>query len=430
MTYQETLAFLLEQLPMYQQVGRSAVKKNLTNIRSLCDHLNNPHQKFLSLHIAGTNGKGSSAHMLAAILQTAGYKTGLYTSPHLKDFTERIRVDGIPIPTDKVAQFVEQNQEYLTHLRPSFFEMTVAMAFKYFAEEQVDIAVVEVGLGGRLDSTNILTPLLSLITNIGLDHTDMLGDTLAEIAYEKAGIIKSGIPVVVGSYHEQTLPVFKKKAQQKGSSLLLAFEDYRVVRQKIDTDYQYLSVYYQEELLYSDIKLSLLGNYQQYNLVGVLASVSQLANQGFAITEQHIRSGLQAVQNLTGLKGRWQLLGNNPTVVADTGHNLEAFEELIRQIDQYSYRKLKMVLGFVQGKDLQKLFALLPVSAKYYFCLADIPRAMPLNQVVEVAQEYQLDFEMIADVNQALQVAEYQATPEDFIFVGGSTFVVAELDIV
>ncbi|MGB3584957.1 MAG: folylpolyglutamate synthase/dihydrofolate synthase family protein, partial [Tunicatimonas sp.] len=393
-------------------------------------HLANPQQKFLSLHIAGTNGKGSSAHMLAAILQTAGYKTGLYTSPHLKDFTERIRINGNTIPRSEVVQFVEDNQDYLISLQPSFFEMTVAMAFDHFAKEQVDIAVVEVGLGGRLDSTNILTPLLSLITNIGLDHTDMLGETLPEIAFEKAGIIKPGIPVVVGSYHEQTLPVFEKKAQQENSSLLLAFQNYRVVEQKIDSNYQYLSVYYQRELLYRDIKLSLLGNYQQFNLIGVLASIDQLVKLDFAITEHHIRSGLQAVQTLTGLKGRWQIVSNNPTMVADTGHNTEAFEELIRQINQQPYRKLRMVLGFVQGKDLQQIFALLPASAKYYFCQADIPRAMPLTQVAEVAQEYQLDFEVIADVNHAWQVAKAQSASDDFIFVGGSTFVVAELDII
>ncbi|WKN43652.1 bifunctional folylpolyglutamate synthase/dihydrofolate synthase [Tunicatimonas pelagia] len=429
MTYQDTLTFLLEQLPIYQRVGRSAMKKDLTNIRALSEHLENPHHKFTALHIAGTNGKGSSAHMLAAILQSAGYKTGLYTSPHLKDFTERIRIDGKPIPRSAVVQFVEYNQAYLASLQPSFFEMTVAMAFDYFAREQVDIAVVEVGLGGRLDSTNILTPLLSLITNIGLDHTDMLGDTLAKIAYEKAGIIKPGIPVVVGSYHPETLPVFKSKAQQEDSPLLLAFEEYRVVRQKVDANYQYFSVYHQEKLIYPEMKLALLGSYQQYNLVGVLASVNQLLTHGFTISEQHLRAGLQAVSNLTGLKGRWQVLGSNPTVVADTGHNREALEEIVRQISQHLYRNLRMVLGFVQEKDLNIIFRLLPTSAKYYFCQPDIPRAMPLSQVVEAAQQYQLDFEVVSDVNQALRAAQTQSASDDFIFVGGSTFVVAELEI-
>ncbi|MEO0333378.1 MAG: Mur ligase family protein, partial [Bacteroidota bacterium] len=291
------------------------------------------------------------------------------------------------------------------------------------------IAVVEVGLGGRLDSTNILTPLSSLITNIGLDHTDMLGETLAEIAYEKAGIIKTGIPVVVGSYQSETLPVFQKKANEAKSPIIKAYQNYRVELERRDGHYQYVSIYYQSELLYSEIKLSLLGNYQRQNLSGVLASIDQLNSQGFSITEQHIRAGLQAVQTLTSLKGRWQILKQQPTVVADTGHNREAFEELIKQIEQNPYERLHMVLGFVEGKDLKKLAELFPTSAKYYFCQPNIPRAMPLERVVEIAQQHQLDFEVITDVNQALRAAQETAAAEDFIFVGGSTFVVAELEI-
>ncbi len=429
MTYQEALAFLLEHLPMYQRVGGTALKKDLTNIQILCRHLGDPHQEFSSLHIAGTNGKGSSAHMLAAILQSAGYKTGLYTSPHLKDFTERIRINGQPIPPLRVVQFVEEYQEFLASLGPSFFEMTVAMAFDYFSQEKVDIAVVEVGLGGRLDSTNILTPLLSLITNIGLDHTDMLGETLAEIAYEKAGIIKPDIPVVVGSYQAETLPIFQKKANKEKSPITLAYQNYQIECIQKDTHYQYVSVYRHSELLYSDVELSLLGNYQLQNLPGVLASVDQLNSQGFSISEQHIRAGLQAVQTLTGLKGRWQILGHSPTVVADTGHNQEAFEELIKQIEQNPHKQLLMVLGFVEGKDVKKLADLLPASAKYYFCQPNIPRAMSLDKVVKIAEQHQLDFEVVTNVNQALHTAQEQASAEDFIFVGGSTFVVAELEI-
>ncbi|MEM9832702.1 MAG: folylpolyglutamate synthase/dihydrofolate synthase family protein [Bacteroidota bacterium] len=428
MTYQQALTFLLEQLPMYQRVGGAAMKKDLTNIQKLSEYLNDPHQEFSALHIAGTNGKGSSAHMLAAILQSAGYKTGLYTSPHLKDFTERIRIDGQPIPQWGVVQFVAKHQEYLASLKPSFFEMTVAMAFDYFAQEKVDIAVVEVGLGGRLDSTNILIPRLSLITNIGLDHTDMLGETLAEIAYEKAGIIKPGTPVVVGSYQPETLPVFQEKARQEKSPVILAYRDYRVELEKKDRHHQYVSIHCQDKLLHSEVKLSLLGNYQRQNLLGVLASVDRLNEQGFSIAESHIRAGLQAVQSLTGLKGRWQVLGHKPTVVADTGHNQEAFEELLKQIDQNQYEKLRMVLGFVQGKDVKKLVELLPASARYYFCQPNIPRAMPLANVIEIAQQYRLDFEAITNVSQALQAAEKQASADDFIFVGGSTFVVAELE--
>lgn len=415
---------------MYQRVGHAAIKKDLTNIRQLSEHVGNPQQDFPSLHIAGTNGKGSSAHMLSAVLQSAGYKTGLYTSPHLKDFTERIRIDGQPILSQAVEQFVSSNYEYLIELQPSFFEITVAMAFSYFAKEQVDIAVVEVGLGGRLDSTNIINPLLSLITNIGLDHTDMLGDTLAEIAYEKAGIIKPGVPVIIGSYQEETLPVFQQKAQQENSPLVPSFQDYRVVRQKQDDNYQYLSVYYHDKLRYPDMKLSLLGNYQQHNLVGVLACVDQLVARGCNITEQHIRAGLKAVQNLTGLTGRWQVLGTAPKVVVDTGHNTEAFQEIISQINRHTFQKLRMILGFVQGKDLKKIFSLLPVSATYYFCQPDIPRAMPLGQVIEIAQQYQLDFKAIPPVDQAWQMAKQQAASDDFIFIGGSTFVVAELEMI
>ncbi len=428
MTYSEALTFLLEQLPMYQRVGSSAFKKDLTNTKELCRYLGNPESKFKSIHVAGTNGKGSSAHLLAAILIEAGYKTGLYTSPHLKDFSERIRVNGQPVSKEAIINFVQNCQQFLSELKPSFFEMSVGLAFKQFAEEAVDIAVIEVGLGGRLDSTNVITPVVSLITNIGYDHTDMLGETLPEIAAEKAGIIKPGVPVVIGNYTAETLPVFEQKANERNSPITLAQNQYRIKMEIMTEQFQQLSVYENGILRFSDLKLSLTGSYQLQNLPGVLATINDLRRQGFEITDDHIRKGLQSVQKLTGLKGRWQLLGENPTIIADTGHNLEAFREIWSQISGYKYQQLHLVLGFVQGKAVEKILTLFPKDSLFYFCKPSVPRGLELEELVSIAEVYQLKYHIIPAVNDALKKARELAQKNDIIFVGGSTFVVAELD--
>nr|WKN36402.1 bifunctional folylpolyglutamate synthase/dihydrofolate synthase [Tunicatimonas sp. TK19036] len=428
MTYQEALDFLYQQLPMYQRVGAAAFKKDLNNTRDLCTYLGEPQTKFKSIHVAGTNGKGSSSHMLAAVFQAAGYKTGLYTSPHLKDFSERIRINGQPIPQQNVLAFVQQHRAFLENLKPSFFEMTVGMAFDYFAQEEVDIAIIEVGLGGRLDSTNVIYPLVSLITNIGLDHTDMLGNTLAEIAGEKAGIIKPEVPVVIGSYTAETRPVFQQKAQEMKSPITWASEEYQVTGIAQTSGYQRFSVVRQGVSFLENLDVSLLGSYQIQNLPGVLATINCLPDSQFLITDQAIRSGLGAVQQLTGLKGRWQVLRENPQVVADTGHNKEAFVEIVRQLSGYTYRTLHMVIGLVQGKAVDQIFSLFPQDAHYYFCQPDIPRALPIEDLERQAKSFGFSYQIIRDVNQAYRAALQNAQPDDFIYVGGSTFVVAELE--
>ena len=428
MTYSEAISFLFEQLPMYQRVGASAYKKDLTNTLKLCKHLGNPESNFKSVHVAGTNGKGSSAHMLASVLIAAGYKTGLYTSPHLKDFCERIKVNGQPISQDAVVDFVQYNHKYLSKLKPSFFEMTVGLAFKQFDDAEVDIAVIEVGLGGRLDSTNVITPEVSLITNIGYDHTDMLGETLAKIAAEKAGIIKSGIPVVIGNYTAETLPVFEQKASQQKSTMILTQEQYEVKLEARTGQYQCISVHEKGKLRFTNLKLSLTGAYQLQNLPGVLGTINYLKHQGYTITDENIQQGLKAVQKYTGLKGRWQLLENNPTVVADTGHNSEAFRAIVSQIVSYEFQELHLVLGFVQGKAVEEILALIPNDAYFYFCKPAVPRGMDVNELAVIADKLQINYQTIPSVNKALQTAKERASENDFIFVGGSSFVVAELD--
>ncbi|MEQ9438577.1 MAG: folylpolyglutamate synthase/dihydrofolate synthase family protein [Cyclobacteriaceae bacterium] len=428
MTYQEALEFLYQQLPMYQRVGAAAFKKDLTNTHALCTHLGEPQTKFETLHVAGTNGKGSSAHMLAAVLQASGYKTGLYTSPHLKDFSERIRVNGEPVPQENVLEFVQQHRLFMEALKPSFFEMTVGMAFHYFAQEKVDIAVIEVGLGGRLDSTNVIHPLVSLITNIGLDHTDMLGNTLAEIAGEKAGIIKPEVPVVIGTYQAETFPVFQQKAKEQNSPLCLATEKYQARLSGRTSHNQQVMVSSNQKPLLADLELSLPGAYQLQNIPGVLAALDYLPKEKFLVTEESIRKGLASVQQRTGLKGRWQVLGERPTVVADTGHNEEAFVAIVRQLTQQPYRELHMVIGLVQGKAVGRILSLFPQDAHYYFCQPQIPRALPVETLAAQAEEFQFSYQIIPDVNLAYQAAKQAAQQDDFIFIGGSTFVVAELD--
>tara|TARA_R110000823_G_scaffold295431_1_gene414633 strand:- start:114566 stop:115795 length:1230 start_codon:yes stop_codon:yes gene_type:complete len=405
--YQQTLDYLFSALPMYQRVGNVAFKKDLTNTIKLCEAVNNPQHKFKSVHVAGTNGKGSSSHMLASVFQSAGYKVGLYTSPHLKSFTERIRINGQPIPEQYVVDFVARIQPTIDEIHPSFFEMTVAMAFDYFAEEQVDIAIIEVGLGGRLDSTNIITPELSLITNIGFDHMDMLGNTLQEIAFEKAGVIKRNIPVVIGESQNETTSVFTKKAKEMNSELVFAD---------------------QEPLNTSEYSLDLPGAYQAKNIKGVLASVNVLRNKGWKISEEALAHGLANVRTQTGLKGRWQILSEAPLTVCDTGHNKEAFDYIIPQIESCSFEKLYMVLGFVNDKKLDTLIPRLPAQAEFIFCEAKVPRAMKLERIEELVSPYGLKADFVQDVNEAIALAKSKATKNDMIYIGGSTFVVAEIE--
>ncbi|CAM4321758.1 bifunctional folylpolyglutamate synthase/dihydrofolate synthase [Zobellia nedashkovskayae] len=402
MTYKETLDWMFTQLPMYQQKGKQAYNAKLDGIRNFANYLGNPENKFKSIHVGGTNGKGSSSHMLASILQEAGYKVGLYTSPHLKDFRERIRVNGNCVDENFVIEFIANNQSFFESHHLSFFEMTVGMAFDYFAKEKVDIAIVEVGLGGRLDSTNIITPEVSLITNIGFDHVDMLGDTLPKIAFEKAGIIKEGIPVVVSEFQAETAETFQDVAQSKNAKLIYA-------EQEIDEVYE----------------TSLLGMYQEKNVKGVMAVIEQLS--GFFITNDQLRSGLLKVVQNTGLMGRWQQLKTAPTVICDTAHNKEGLSIVINQVKQQKFRKLFIVLGFVKGKDLNTILPLLPKDAEYYFTSPEISRGLEVNELVDRAKEFGLVGKSFTAVKAAYSSALADAGPEDFIFVGGSTFTVSEV---
>lgn len=424
MTYQETLDFLFNALPMFQRVGASAFKKDLSNTLALCHHLGNPETKFKSVHVAGTNGKGSSSHAICSILMEAGFRVGLYTSPHLKSFTERIKINGEEIPEEEVVLFVDENKDFLEQLRPSFFEMTVAMAFWYFAKEEVDIAVIEVGMGGRLDSTNVITPEVCLITNIGYDHMQFLGDTLEKIAVEKAGIIKKHTPVVISQRQVETTPVFQEISGEKNAPIYFA-EDYFSISKLKDEENAVYEVKTQDASF--KLELDLKGNYQQKNLPGILQSIAVLQQLGYRITQSHIIYGLAQIVKNTGLKGRWQILGNDPWVICDTGHNEDGIRYIIDQISQYSYQQLFMVIGMVNDKDVSKVLSLLPKEAEYIFCQANIPRAMPVEELYQKALETGLKGQVEKDVNDAIALAKKKATKEDLIFIGGSTFVVAEI---
>ncbi|TSD65968.1 bifunctional folylpolyglutamate synthase/dihydrofolate synthase [Inquilinus sp. KBS0705] len=434
MDYNETIQYLYTQLPMFTRDGASAFKKDLTNTLALCELLDNPQHKFKSVHIAGTNGKGSTSHMLAAILQTAGYKTGLYTSPHLKDFRERIRVNGRMIPEQTVINFVIDHKSDFERIQPSFFEMTVALAFDVFARERVDIAVVEVGLGGRLDSTNIINPLLSVITNIGWDHMNMLGNTLQLIAGEKAGIIKPNTPVVVGEHQPEVSEVFLNKALKEKSRIDFASEDWDIVSENKDIDM--LTIEVQKQLLptfaYSDdpilhLQLDLPGTYQAKNLKTVLSAVDELRNQGFDITDEHIKTALKQVKTLTGLHGRWEVLNRQPLTICDTGHNPEGIREVLKDIATVKYKQLHFVIGMVNDKDLSTVLSMLPKNAIYYFCKPDIPRGLAAESIKEQAAVFGLYGDAYVSVKAALQAAQQNAADTDLVFVGGSTFVVAEI---
>lgn len=404
MIYEETVEYLFHVTPVFEKTGSSAYKEGLSNTRALDKHFGHPHHQFKTIHVAGTNGKGSCSHTLAAILQSAGYKVGLYTSPHLVDFRERIRVNGQCISKEYVIDFVEQERSFFEPLHPSFFELTTAMAFKYFAEQEVDIAVIEVGLGGRLDCTNIITPVLSIITNISFDHTQFLGDTLAKIAGEKAGIIKKNVPVVIGETTPETLPVFQKKATVKSAPLYLA-ETFEVAH---------------------DYDFELKGLYQQKNKQTILCAVNCLKDV-FTIPEEAIQEGMAHVCELTGLTGRWQTLQTRPLVICDTGHNVGGWQYLAEQIKAQTCKTLRIVFGMVDDKDINTVMQLLPKQAVYYFTQASSHRAIPVDKVHEIAKAHQLEGTTFANVKDAYQQALSDAHPDDFIFVGGSSYLVADL---
>lgn len=426
MTFEETLSYLYAQLPMYQRVGAAAMKKDLTNTWALMRELQNPQEKFKSIHIAGTNGKGSTAHMLAACLQSAGYRVGLYTSPHLKSFTERIRLNGEPVSEEFVIDFVAQHRQAIEKIQPSFFEITVAMAFEHFAQEKVDFAVVETGLGGRLDSTNVLNPLLSIITRIGLDHKDMLGDTLPKIAAEKAGIIKPKTPVVVSTHQAETDAVFERFAKEAAAEIYFGEDVFRV---ESSSEANTLQIFKNKEAWLRPFAPSLKGNYQLQNFPGVLQVLSLFNEKSWGkVEEKDILHGLENVTLLTGLKGRWQKLANAPLTFADTGHNEDAIRQLMAQIKSYAYRELHLVLGVANDKDLSAILPLFPAEVNYYFCKPQVPRGLPAEALQAAAAKLGRKGECYANVNLALEAAQQQASEDDFIFVGGSTFTVADIE--
>ncbi|MFS2186424.1 folylpolyglutamate synthase/dihydrofolate synthase family protein [Mucilaginibacter sp. Mucisp84] len=437
MDYNQTLQYLYTQLPMFTRDGASAFKKDLTNTLELCRRLDNPQHKFRSVHVGGTNGKGSTSHMLAAILQTAGYKTGLYTSPHLKDFRERIRINGQMISEQTVIDFVEAHRADFDEIAPSFFEMTVALAFDVFAKEKVDIAVIEVGLGGRLDSTNVITPLLSVITNIGWDHMNMLGNTLQLIAGEKAGIIKPGIPVIIGEQQLEVSNVFIDKAAQTNSNIRFASEEWVVSSPEVGKSESpkekagLLEIAIQKISFglsdFRTFRLDLTGTYQLKNVKTVLSAVDELRGQGFIITDEHLETALRQVKNLTGLHGRWETLSHNPLTICDTGHNPDGIEEVMKNIASVKSNHLHMVIGMVNDKDTGKVLSLLPKDATYYFCKPDIPRGLDAESMKAQAGAHGLIGEAYLSVKEALLSAQKNAANDDLVFVGGSTFVVAEV---
>lgn len=407
MDYQDTLTYLYNSTPIFQQVGGSAYKEGLENTLALDEHFGHPHRKFRTIHVAGTNGKGSCSHTIAAILQEAGYSVGLYTSPHLVDFRERIRVNGQPIPEEYVIRFVEEKRCFFEPLHPSFFELTTAMAFRYFADVEIDVAVIEVGLGGRLDCTNIIRPDLCIITNISLDHTQFLGNTLPQIAREKAGIIKSGIPVVIGETTPETKSVFQKRAGEVNAPIYFAEENGR------------------ED--YPGIEYELKGLYQKKNSRTILTALPLLKEAGYRLDEQSVRRGFAHVTELTGLMGRWQKLQNHPTLICDTGHNVGGITYIVEQLKQQAFHNLHIIIGMVNDKDIQGVLALLPEDAIYYFTQASVKRALPANDLQKLAESDGLKGNCYPDVPSAVRAAQEKSLPEDFIFVGGSSFIVADL---
>ena len=427
MTYKETLEYLFSRLPLFSHIGQAAYKTDITNTVLLCAAIGDPQNKIKTIHVAGTNGKGSTSHMLAAIFQQSGFKTGLYTSPHLKDFRERIKINGDPISEEFVTSFVEKIRETSEKLTPSFFEVTVAMAFDYFNNEEVDIAIIETGLGGRLDSTNIIKPELSVITNIGYDHMNILGNTLQQIAFEKAGIIKKNTPVVIGEFIEETEQVFLNKALECDAPIIFAEETFAILNAELKDTYLEVELkdnYSDKKFLY---RTDLTGLYQQRNIRTVISAIQQLINIGFDLRQENIISGLLNVKELTGLHGRWEVIAKDPIIVLDVAHNEDGIKMLLSQVNTYHYEKLHIVFGVVKDKDVSKILSLLPKDAYFYFTNAKIPRALPASDLNEKAKFFQLNGDAFEDVNLALKNAMSNAGKKDFIIVCGSVFVVAEV---
>lgn len=404
MNYQQTLDYLFKQLPMYQRIGAAAYKVDLSNTHKLCKLLGNPEGNFKSVHVAGTNGKGSTSHMLASVLQEAGYKVGLYTSPHLKDFRERVRINGEMISEENVINFVEQYKAEFESLNLSFFEWTVGLAFDYFSKQQVDIAIIETGLGGRLDSTNVVVPEVAVITNIGIDHTQFLGNTLGAIAKEKAGIIKSNVPIVIGETQVETKEIFTTTASSKKAT-----------------------IYFADQLIENSFVTDLKGAYQKKNIRTCVKTIELLIDRNWKITDENINDGLNNVVKNTNLMGRWQVLQEYPLVICDTGHNEEGVKEIVQQLSEMTYKNLYVVFGAVNDKSIDKVLDLLPKRAAYYFCEANIPRALPVADLHNAAINKGLTGKQYKTVRAALEYAKQQANSDDLIFVGGSTFVVAEV---
>lgn len=428
MNYQETLEYLFSQLPMYQRIGGAAYKSNLDNTLALDNYFNHPHKKYKTVHVAGTNGKGSVSHILASVLQEAGFKVGLYTSPHLKDFRERIKINGKMISEKYVVDFISEHQAIFKSLKPSFFEMTVALAFDYFAHENIDIAIIEVGMGGRLDSTNILKPLLSIITNISLDHTQFLGETVELIAEEKAGIMKKNIPVVIGDTNARINQILYKKADELNIPVYLANHSFSITSSFFTSDNkQSFNVFKNGESVFSNLKLELLGDYQKENVATVLQAIEILQKQNINISKENIFNGLSKVVTNTGLLGRWQILNNKPLTICDTGHNFAGIEKIVNQIKQQRYDKLHFVFGTVNDKNISKILKLLPKDAIYYFVKANIPRALNQSELKQKAADFSLNGNTYNSVSEGFERAKENANQEDMIFVGGSTFVVAEV---
>lgn len=423
LSYAETEKYLYERLPMFQRIGPAAYKKDLQNTRALCEALGHPEKKFRSIHVGGTNGKGSSSHMLASILQSAGYKTGLYTSPHLKSFTERIKVNGRNCDEDFIVGFVDRLRSDIEQIEPSFFEVTTVMAFEYFASQKVDIAVIEVGLGGRLDCTNVIQPDVSLITNIGYDHQGLLGDTLQKIAGEKAGIIKRNTPVVIAQSQAEVMAVFQTRAREMSAPIVFADQDW-----KVDLDGSALSIKGPDGFTAGIAEFPLPGLYQEKNVPGVLECVRQMRSLKWNIPDEAVIEGLSSVVELTGLKGRWQQIGTKPTVICDTGHNLDGIRQVMQQIVQMTFKNLTIIFGVVNDKDPMPILQLLPTAANYYFCEAAIPRAMKAAELERLAVSIGLKGVIVPDVNEAIATARSRADRDDLIFVGGSTFVVAGIN--
>jgi len=427
MNYQETLDWMFAQLPMFQRKGQAAYKANLDNTLKLDAYFGHPHKSFKTVHVAGTNGKGSVSHFLASCLQEAGYKVGLYTSPHLKDFRERININGEHVSEQFVIDFIGDNEQLFSEIRPSFFEMTVAMAFNYFAQEEVDYAIIETGLGGRLDSTNIILPELSVITNISLDHTALLGDSLSQIALEKAGIIKAGIPVVVGEYQEEIASVFINKSEETSSQIRFADKELRVENSVASLKERALDIYRGNELRIKSLRSSLVGVYQEKNIITVLIALDNLRHSLEKLSDENILSGFKNVVKNTGMLGRWQILNEKPIIVCDTAHNEAGVKCVLEQLKSVAYNKLHIVFGMVNDKSIEMILSMMPKDATYYFTKASIPRALDENELERIAIKCDLYGKTYPDVTTAVVAAKEAAGEDDLIYIGGSTFIVAEV---